>query len=205
MYFAIFSMIVLMIVLIIIVIILIVPEIKKIKLDDIFESPQKRAGKKGEFFATNVIKSTLREDDLLFTNINISYDGRPAELDNVVVNQYGIFIIEVKNYSGKLVGTEDDYEWQKYHTTPSGNTYFKMVKNPIKQVKRQVYILAKYLYFYGVDVWVSGFAFLINRNSPVVSEYVLTDINDIDKVIHNSNRNRLTSKTIEKIASILSK
>lgn len=43
------------------------------------------------------------------------------------MNQYGIFIIEVKNYSGKLVGTEDDYEWQKYHTTPSGNTYFKMV------------------------------------------------------------------------------
>lgn len=80
-----------------------------------------------------------------------------------------------------------------------------MVKNPIKQVKRQVYILAKYLYFYGVDVWVNGFAFLINKNSPVVSEYVLTDINDIDKVIHNSNRNRLTPKTIEKIASILSK
>lgn len=106
MFFAIFSMIVL----IIIVIILIVSEISKINLDDIFESPQKRAGKKGEFFATNVIKSTLREDDLLFTNINISYDGRPAELDNVVVNQYGIFIIEVKNYSGKLVGTEDDYE-----------------------------------------------------------------------------------------------
>lgn len=50
-----------------------------------------------------------------------------------------------------------------------------------------------------------GFAFLINKNSPVISEYVLTDINDIDKVIHNSNRNRLTPKAIEKIASILSK
>lgn len=42
MFFAIFSMIVL----IIIVIILIVSEISKINLDDIFESPQKRAGKK---------------------------------------------------------------------------------------------------------------------------------------------------------------
>lgn len=60
-----------------------------------FEAPEKLAGRQGEYVATNIIKSVLREDDYLFTNISVSYDGKPTELDNVVVNKYGVFIIEI--------------------------------------------------------------------------------------------------------------
>lgn len=77
--------------------------------------------------------------------MSIAYDGRPAELDCVVVNKNGVFVIEVKNYVGVLFGKENEYEWKKYKKTAAGNVYEKTVKNPIKQVKRQVYILAKYL------------------------------------------------------------
>lgn len=190
--------------LIILIVVIIIKEFKGIDLSDIFESPKKRAGRYGEAFATNAIKSVLREDDLLFTNVQISYDGKPAELDNVVINKYGVFIIEVKNYNGKLSGTEDDYEWQKFHTTYSGNTYIKSVKNPIKQVKRQVYILANFLDYYGTRVWVKGFAFLVNQNSPVNNEYILSDTNDIDRAIHTSGRNMLNKATVEAISKLLS-
>ena len=54
------------------------------------------------------------------------------------------------------MGGEDDYEWKKYHTSEAGNTYVKSVKNPIRQVRRQAGILAEYLKYYGVRVWVSG-------------------------------------------------
>ena len=189
---------------IIAIIIIIIILRKDIDLSDIFESPKKRAGKKGEVFATNVIKNVLKEDDLLFTNVEISYDGKPAELDNVILNKNGIFIIEVKNYSGRLVGSEDDYQWQKFHTTRGGNTYEKAVKNPIKQVKRQVYILANYLDYYGTRVWVNGYALLINRNNPIESEYLLCNTNDIDKAIHTTGRNRLNAKTIEAMSKLLS-
>ena len=80
----------------------------------IFEPEEKRVGRQGERIATNIIKRVLREDDYLFTNVPVSYDGKNAELDNVVVNKYGVFIIEVKYYKGRLYGAEDDYEWQKY-------------------------------------------------------------------------------------------
>ena len=119
-----------------------------------FEPPQKRAGRYGEKYAASVIKSVLREGDTLLSNVSIAYDGRPAELDCVVVNKNGVFVIEVKNYVGVLFGKENEYEWKKYKKTAAGNVYEKTVKNPIKQVKRQVYILAKYLEYYGVDVWV---------------------------------------------------
>ena len=170
----------------------------------IFTPEYKRAGIRGEEAATRAIRSVLREGDRLFTNVSIGYDGKPAELDNVIVNKYGVFIIEVKNYTGRIIGGEDDYEWQKYKTTDAGNTYEKTVKNPIKQVKRQIYILARYLEYYGSRVWVRGYAILLHGNSPVQSEYILTSVADIDRAIHTSDRRMLDAKTLEKITELMS-
>ena len=166
------------------------------------ESPQERAGRQGEYAATNIIKSVLRSGDYLLNNVEISYDGKPAELDNVIVNRYGVFIIEVKNYTGELSGKEDDYEWKKYKNDGYGNIFVKEVRNPIKQVKRQVYILAKYLDCFGV--WVEGYAFFVQGNSPVKSESVLESVKDIDRAIHSFNRNRLNKQTVESIQELLS-
>lgn len=167
------------------------------------ETGNRRVGRRGETAATNAIKSVLRDGDLLFTNIEISFDGKPAELDNVVVNNYGVFIIEVKNYKGRLYGNEDDYEWKKYKDDGYGNTFEKDVKNPIKQVKRQVYILAKYLDYYGTRVWVEGYALLVQGNSPVQSTYILSSIDDIDRAIHTPGRNRLTKTQVENIVKLI--
>ena len=171
--------------------------------DFTLESGNRQAGRYGEIVATNAIQSVLRDDDQLFTNIEISFDGRPAELDNVVVNHYGIFIIEVKNYKGRLYGDEDDYEWEKYKDDGYGNTFEKSVKNPIKQVKRQVYILAKHLEHYGCKVWVEGYALLIHGNSPVQSDAILSSVEDIDRVIHTPGRNRLTQQQVDAIAKLI--
>lgn len=167
------------------------------------EQEKQHAGKVGEIAATNAIKSVLRDEDLLFTNIKVSFNDKPAELDNVIVNKFGVFIIEVKNYNGCLYGDEDDYEWIKYKDDGYGNTFKKRVKNPIKQVKRQVYILSKYLDYYGSRVWVQGYAMLIQGNSPVHSTYILQNIDDIDRVLHTMDKNRLTEEQIESIAKLI--
>lgn len=175
-----------------------------LKLDGFtIESPHKAAGRRGERAATMRIKTVLREDDVLLTNVSISYDGRPAELDNVIVNKYGVFIIEVKNYSGRLSGFEDDYEWRKVHISDAGNPYVKTVKNPIKQVKREIYILAKYLDYYGVSVWVDGYAMILGAESPVDSKYMLSSLADIDRAIHTPGKRRLTPNTVESIINLL--
>ncbi len=170
----------------------------------ISETPERRVGRIGEQQAADIIRSVLRQDDRMFTNVQISFEDKPAELDNVVVNKYGVFIFEVKNYNGWIRGNEDDYEWIKSHTTDAGNTYSKMVKNPIKQVKRQVYVLAKYLDYYAISVWVDGYAILLHGNSPVASEYILSSISDINRVIHTPGRNRLSRQDIEEITKFLS-
>ncbi|MBQ9624655.1 MAG: NERD domain-containing protein [Clostridia bacterium] len=167
------------------------------------ESEKRAAGRYGEQVAASIIKSVLKESDVLLNNIALSFDGKDTELDNVIINQNGIFIIEVKNYNGTLSGGEDDYEWIKHSISRGGNTYVKAVKNPIKQVKRQVYILAKHLEYYGIDVWVQGYAFFIDAKCPVQSNYVLNTDKDIDEAIHKPSRVRLNKKAMERIKEVL--
>lgn len=184
-------------------IILVAVLIGKAYLSGHFQPGERIAGERGEAIASNTIRHAMHDGDILFTNVCVEYDGKPAELDNVIVNRYGVFIIEVKNYKGRIVGGEDDYEWLKIKTTPAGNEYEKTVKNPIRQVKRQTYILAHYLENNGVRVWIRGYAMLLQGNSPVASEYLLNGIDDAERVIHTRDRDVLDEETVDMIKALL--
>mgnify|MGYP004500179421 CR=1 FL=1 len=163
----------------------------------------KRAGRQGEKIAVSAIESILTDKDYLFTNVSFSYDNRDAELDCVIVNNYGVFIFEVKNYIGVLYGNEEDFYWEKYKTTDNGNIYEKTVKNPIPQVKREIYLFANYLKRNGVDVWIKGYAILVQENSPIRSDYILCSVDEIDKAVHTKDRTVLSDNTIEKIKRLI--
>ena len=167
------------------------------------ELPEKRAGRLGERFAYEVINEILREDDVLLTNITVTADGKQAEFDDVIINSTGVYIIEVKNYSGELIGDEDDYEWIKNKITPGGQFYQKTVKNPIKQVKRQVNVLSQYLQNNGINVWIKGYVFFVEQNCPVQSEYVLATQRDIDEAVHRPGDETLDKGTIDRIREVL--
>ena len=167
------------------------------------DTPERRAGSQGEKIAADIIRQYLNEDDRLITNAVVVYKGRMTELDNVVINPKGVFIIEVKNLSGQLEGKENDKEWVKVKTTAAGNTYEKTVKNPIAQVKRQIYILAKYLEACGVKVWIEGYVLFVRGTSPVSSIYILDDASEIDGAIHPDKAPVLKKGKMKKIERLL--
>ena len=167
------------------------------------EDQKRIAGKEGELQAKKILNHYLNENDLLLNNVNISIHGRNTELDYVVINNNGIFIFEVKNFSGKLVGNEDDQYWNKYKISRGNKEYIKEIRNPIKQLKREIYLLKEYLKYYGVDLWIEGYVLFVNMNSPVESEYTVNDKNEIDDILHLRRNQVLTKNQIEKIISIL--
>ena len=93
--------------------------------------------------------------------------------------------------------------WEKYHMTEAGNVYVKTVKNPIKQMKRQVYLLAHYLEYYGVKVWVEGYAMLLHQNSPVNSGCILRNTRDIDRAVHTPGKVKLTGRKVLEISRLM--
>lgn len=147
------------------------------------ETSEKKAGRQGEHLASQLIKEILNDDDILLKNIKVSFDGKNTELDNLIINDNGVFIIEVKNYAGSISGNEDDKEWLKTISS-AGTFYQKTVKNPIFQVKRQVNILSDYLKQSGIESRIEGYAFFLGQNSPVESKYILSTQKDIERAIH---------------------
>lgn len=160
------------------------------------------AGQQGEVYVTDMILAVLRSEDMLFTNVSIEYEGRRTELDNIVVNESGVFIVEAKNYHGILEGRPEDREWKKYNVTPAGNTYMKTVRNPIKQVGRQIHILKSFIkQETGITVWIEGYVVFAEANCPFDDEHVLVDYDDIDNAIH-PDISRLRNNRVRKIGEL---
>lgn len=164
----------------------------------------KDAGNFGEAICKGEIKRILRSDDILINNICLNINGKETEIDNLIINKNGIFIIEVKNYNGTLYGDIDDFEWEKRKVSPGGNVFTKEVKNPIRQMKRQTYLLSRYLKENGIWIWISPYAYFINDNSPVDDESVISDIRELDTIIHKPYGKIYDDKMISKAVKLLS-
>lgn len=163
-----------------------------------------RAGEKGEYRAASAIKSILFKDDWHTCNFEFSVDGREAECDILVVNSNGIFIFEVKSFSGSLFGCETDDIWEKVKESDGGNLYSKEIKNPIKQVRRQIWLLKELLGSYGIyNFWIDGYVLLVNANPHDESEYILTDLSEVERTIHKPGEQPLNKSKRDAVISAI--
>ena len=163
-----------------------------------------RAGAKGEYRAASAIKSILFKDDWHACNFEFSVDGRDAECDILVVNTNGIFIFEVKSFSGSLFGCETDDTWEKVKESDGGNLYSKEIKNPIKQVRRQIRLLKELLGSYGIyNFWIDGYVLLVNANPHDESEYILTDLSEVERIIHKPGKQPLNKSKRDAVISAI--
>lgn len=89
-------------------------------------SPQYK-GKYGE----NVISQALKEIEgynYVVNNIMLNDNGKSRQIDHIFVSEYGVFVIETKNYGGTIYGKEKSTEWKQYLNKKCFN-----FKNPIHQ------------------------------------------------------------------------
>ncbi|MBP2627452.1 MAG: hypothetical protein H6Q68_2163 [Firmicutes bacterium] len=125
----------------------------------------------------------------VFTNVTISYQNYSQETDLIIVGTKGVYIVEVKNHNGKIIGDAEASQWMQHKIGRGGGRYSKKISNPVKQVKGQVYKLSKFLKEQGINVWVEGVILFTNdevtvnvqnSNIPILfpakrlSHYILT-------------------------------
>ena len=65
-------------------------------------------------------------------------ENRSCQIDHVLINPRGIWVIETKNYAGRICGTDDDREWTQ--SLGNGETV-NLFYNPVKQNRTHVYRL----------------------------------------------------------------
>ena len=88
----------------------------------------KASGDRGEDIVRKIAEKYPYHQFILSDYQFKTYDGKYAQIDHIIFNENGIFVIEVKNYSGKIYGKVDEKEWTQVIGNKEYNFY-----NPVKQ------------------------------------------------------------------------
>ena len=97
-------------------------------------------GKRGENKVGWVIGETIENEQYVINDLILVDEGKSSQIDHVVINPRGIFVIETKNYSGEIYGSESQREWTQ--VLAYGNVKNKLY-NPLKQNATHVYNVRK--------------------------------------------------------------
>lgn len=74
------------------------------------KSPRAR-GKRGENMVKWVIGNTIENQQYIINNLIIKNGEKTSQIDHIVINPHGVFVIETKNISGKIYGSEKQLKW----------------------------------------------------------------------------------------------
>ena len=82
----------------------------------------------GEIKASNVLNKLPKKDYKVINDLMLFSDNKTHQIDHLVVSPYGIFVIEMKNYQGKVVGNTFKDNWKQYIGSKTNSFY-----SPVKQ------------------------------------------------------------------------
>ncbi|MBO7489515.1 MAG: NERD domain-containing protein [Bacteroidales bacterium] len=103
-------------------------------------------GKSGEIRISNIL-SRLPDDYHIFNDVYLNNNGYSSQIDHVIISQYGVFVIETKNYSGDVYGSENAEYWTQYL---QGEGY--KFRNPIKQNQSHVVAIKNVLHIASCNI-----------------------------------------------------
>lgn len=111
-------------------------------------------GKVAEYFTWKILNAQPEYKRVLI-NLCIPKDNnKTTEIDSILINKYGIFVIESKGYSGWIFGKENDQRWTQV-------IYQKKTKfyNPVLQNRNHIIHLAELLNIEDMNIFKSYIVF----------------------------------------------
>lgn len=160
-------------------------------------------GIQGEEVITSTLTS-LPDEYMIFNNVALNYNGQLTEIDCIVLSCFGIWVVEVKSYKGVIHGLASNDMWSRIKTSKSGKEYDSEIKNPLKQVERQVQILSNVLYRKGIRTTAQGYVvFPAAENVNVDSDKVFLNSSQLKREILSYNQVVLPKDRVETIRDVL--
>jgi len=152
---------------------------------------------KGFFGEVKVARVLNRFSGTTFNNyIIIDENGASHQIDHIYVGREGIFVVETKNYSGKIYGSAKDHEWTQ--VLAGGNVKNKFY-NPVKQNATHVYQIKNIL---PKDVWINSCVVFVKGNIRRISADNVFSPKGLRKYI-SSSQHPLTVDVVEQIVTAL--
>ena len=155
-------------------------------------------GKIGEARVSRKLKKLAKKNGgQIFDNVIIPGENdKTSQIDHIYVCKYGVFVVETKNYAGRIYGTDGQLEWTQ--VLAYGHSKNKLY-NPVKQngthIMRLSDILNLDVTFYSVVVFVKA------NIDNVDSDYVYK-ISDLKYLLHEMEE-ELNDSQVEEICNII--
>ena len=144
----------------------------------------RQKGKRGEKRVYNILSKSLPDGFIVLNDIYLPLsDGATTQIDHIVVSQYGVFVVETKNYSGWIFANARDDEWTQVIYRRKSR-----FQNPLRQNYRHICALAECLgipkdYFHSVVAFTENCTFKTPMPDGVVYTVELADyIKSFDRV-----------------------
>lgn len=162
---------------------------------DVFHRPTiEEIGERGENLVSQFL--SCDKNSIVFNDITL-FDERTkksSQIDHVVIRQNGVFVIETKNYAGRVYGDDNQRQWTQ--VLAFGETKNRFY-NPVKQNATHIYFLAKVLKQHNIYVSIVIF--------PRAELYVKTSsilCNGQNSLSYALNSNTGINLTIEQMQNI---
>lgn len=149
-------------------------------------------GKTGEAKVKTVLERTKSPHKKIINNIVIkTEDQKTSQIDHILINEYGIFVIETKNYAGKIYGMDYANEWKQYlHNKPYP------FRNPIKQNHSHICRLKEIL---GEEYPYFSIIVFVQNNVQKINSPIVMGINQLEQYLNSFSEQTLSEQDIEKI------
>ena len=116
-----------------------------------------KGGLQGEKQVANLLKSTLSDNYILLNDVFFR-DGF-GDIDHIVLGPSGLFVIETKNWSGRITCHGDD--WQRQNRRNNAGSPSRQVKKNAIRVRNVIEASDKLGH---IRIWVEGIVVLANQN-----------------------------------------
>jgi archaellin len=152
-------------------------------------------GKVGEAKVSSIIGHSVAGEKYVFNDYVVLNNDQTSQIDHIVVNKHGVFVIETKNYSGRIYGSEEQQEWTQ--VLAGGNEKNKFY-NPIKQNATHIYNLRKII----KNVPVHSVVVFVQNNVEFLQTDKVICLTDLSKTLYSGDV-VLNSEQIDEIAKKL--
>ena len=163
------------------------------------------AGKSGEYLTFRELEKYENQGAKFLFNVYVPIgEEKYTEIDCLMINQDGFFVIESKNYSGDIYGTAQEKQWYQWLPTKyyfGKKNYFY---NPIWQNRGHISHLRRYINYSGNTYSLIVFS---NRCTLHFSENIIEDAyviyrSELTRIIDGINANN-TNKMSQQQVEIL--
>lgn len=160
-------------------------------------STPKGKGFVGELIVKLIIGKTKEGKRYIINNYMLEDKGKSSQIDHILININGVFVIETKNYAGRIYGNEKQLEWTQ--VLAYGKVKHKLY-NPIKQNATHIFRLKTIL---PKDVLIKSIIVFVKGNTKYIDSDIVLPLSKLKKALKEPLGDKLTIEQMKEIYNSL--